>query len=63
MFHGQSRWTADLTEDTSALFVVGSSDSPAAVTGALRPFKGKVYQTSLDPEEVAAIEEALRREQ
>ena len=36
------------TGDTSALFVVVTG-TPAAVVGALQPFAGKVYQTTLDP--------------
>ncbi len=53
--------TADLTEDTSALFVVGEG-SPAALIGALKPFKGKVYQTSIDAELEREVTDALRRE-
>ena len=52
--------TEDLTENTSALFVIGSGN-PAAVTGALDPYKGKVYQTTLDPETEAQIQAALDR--
>ena len=51
--------TADLTENTSALFVIGSSQSPSAVIGALEPYKGKVYQTTLDPETEAPLQAAL----
>ena len=54
--------TADLTENTSALFVVGDSGSPSAVIGALEPYKGKVYQTTLDPETEAQIQAALDKE-
>lgn len=54
--------TNDLQPDTSALFVIGSG-SPAAVVGALAPFKGKVYQTTVDPETEAQIQAALDREQ
>lgn len=54
--------TADLSEDTSALFVLGSG-SPAAVVGALEPFKGKIYQTTLDPEDEQQLQAALDREQ
>ena len=39
--------TADLTENTSALFVLGTGNA-SAVIGALEPFKGKVYQSTLD---------------
>jgi len=54
--------TEDLTENTSALFIVGSGNA-SAVLGALRPFKGKVYQTTLDPEIESQIQAALEREQ
>jgi uncharacterized membrane protein len=53
--------TADLGEDTSALFVIGTG-SAAAVVGALQPFKGKVYQTTLDPEVEQQIQSALDKE-
>ena len=54
--------TADLSDNTSALFVIGSSSSPSAVIGALEPYKGKVYQTTLDSEAEAQIQAALDRE-
>ncbi len=54
--------TEDLSENTSALFVLGSAASPSAVVGALEPFHGKVYQTTLDPETEAQIQAALDRE-
>lgn len=54
--------TADLTENTSALFVIGESDSPSAVIGALNPYKGKVYQTTVDPETEAQLQAALDKE-
>ena len=50
--------TADLTDNTSALFVIGSGQS-SAVIGALGPYKGKVYQTTLDTEAEAQIQAAL----
>ena len=55
--------TADLKENTSALFILGDSDSPSAVIGALEPYKGKVYQTTLDPETEAQLQSALDKEQ
>ncbi|MGD8486268.1 MAG: DUF1269 domain-containing protein [Chloroflexota bacterium] len=54
--------TSDLTENTSALFIMGESDSPSAVIGALDPYKGKVYQTTVDAETEAQIQAALDRE-
>jgi len=53
--------TADLTPNTSALFVVGEGTTSALV-GALEPFKGKVYQTSVDSETEAALQAALDHE-
>lgn len=55
--------TADLTENTSALFVLGSASAPSAIIGALEPYKGKVYQTTLDSETEAEIQRALDKEQ
>jgi len=52
--------TADLTPDTSALFIMGEGHM-SAVAGALEPFKGKVYQTTLDPETESQIQAALDR--
>ena len=53
--------TADLGPDSSALFVIGSG-SAAAVVGALEPYKGKVYQTTLDSESEAQLQAALDKE-
>ena len=53
--------TNDLAANTSALFVIGDG-SPAAVVGALEPFKGKVYQTTVDAETEAQLQAALDHE-
>jgi len=45
-----------LTPGKSALFVLTKSANPNAVRGALEPFHGTIYHTSLDPE----VEEELR---
>jgi uncharacterized membrane protein len=52
--------TNDLTPNTSALFVLGTGNA-SAVVGALEPYKGKVYQTTLDSEAEAQIQAALDR--
>ena len=54
--------TNDLTANTSALFVIGEGSAPAVV-GALEPYKGKVYQTTVDPETEAQLQAALDKEQ
>jgi len=54
--------TNDLTTNTSALFVIGEGSAPAVV-GALEPYKGKVYQTTVDPETEAQLQAALDKEQ
>jgi len=53
--------TADLGPDSSALFVINSG-SAAAVVGALEPYKGKVYQTTLDSEAEAQLQAALDKQ-
>jgi uncharacterized membrane protein len=53
--------TDDLTTNTSAIFVIGEG-SAAAVVGALAPFKGKVYQTTVDSEVEAQLQAALDEE-
>jgi uncharacterized membrane protein len=51
--------TASLQPGSSALLVVVNSADPSAVRGALGPYQGTVYQTSLDPEAEATLREAL----
>lgn len=43
--------------NSSALFVIVRDSNPNAAVAALKPYKGEVYHTSLDPE----AEETLRR--
>jgi uncharacterized membrane protein len=47
---------AALEPNHSALFLVGDKGDPSAILAALRPYKGKVHQTTLSPE----LEEQLR---
>ncbi|HET7026238.1 MAG TPA: DUF1269 domain-containing protein [Candidatus Limnocylindrales bacterium] len=51
---------ANLTPGRSALFLVTRSVNADALTAALRPFEGKVVQTTLAPDLEAALAEALR---
>jgi uncharacterized membrane protein len=53
--------SASLAPGTSALFVLVRDEQPAALVGALGKFRGKVYQTTLDPEFEAEIDAALAR--
>lgn len=54
--------TNDLTANTSALFVIGDGSAPAVI-GALEPYKGKVYQTTVDSETEQQLQAALDHEQ
>jgi uncharacterized membrane protein len=54
--------TNDLTPNSSALFVLGDG-TPSAVVGALEPYKGKIYQTTVDSETEAQLQAALDKEQ
>lgn len=51
--------TAELTPGTSALFVLVGGD-PNGLTMALAPFKGKVFQTTLDNELEDELNKVLR---
>ncbi len=46
-----------MTENSSALFVIVRDSDPSLALAALRPYEGKVLQTTLSPE----AEESLRR--
>jgi hypothetical protein len=43
--------------------VIGSAEHKDVVAGALRPFKGTVYQTTLPTEGVEALKDALKRKE
>ena len=51
--------TAELTPGSSALFVLAAG-SAGALVQALRPFEGKVFQTTLDTDLEEALNEALK---
>jgi uncharacterized membrane protein len=50
---------AALTPGSSALFLLLGEANTAAVAGALRAHRGRVYQTTLDPEAEDSIKRAL----
>jgi uncharacterized membrane protein len=50
---------AAMTPGTSALFAVFRNAYPGIVSTALAPYKGKIYQTTLDPEAEKALQSAL----
>lgn len=51
--------TDSLQPNTSALLVVINSANADAVRGALGPYKGTIYETSLDPDREAELRDAL----
>ena len=55
--------TETLKPGSSALFVIGSSGHPDVVAGALRPYKGTIYQTTLPTEAVETLQDALKRKE
>ena len=61
------KFVRDVTETmkpgTSALFLIGSSGDPAVAIGALRPFQGTIYQTTLLTETVEALHEVLKNKE
>jgi len=52
--------TETLKPGSSALFVIGSSHEPTVVIGALKPFQGIVYQSTLSTEAFEAVRDALK---
>jgi len=55
--------TETLKPGMSALFVIGNSDKPDAISGLLRPFQGTIYQTTLSTEGVETLRDALKRKE
>lgn len=51
---------AALAPGTSALFLMIDGGDPAALAGALEPYEGRVYQTSLPPDFEGELNRALR---
>lgn len=49
-----------ITNGSSALFVISRGGDPNAALAVLRPYKGTVYHTSLDPEDEESLRRALK---
>jgi uncharacterized membrane protein len=52
--------TETLKPGSSALFVIGSHANVAVAQQALTPFKGTIYQTSLDGDKLEALKDAMK---
>ena len=50
-----------ITPGTSAIFLVVRDSDPNAALAVLRPYKGEVYHTSLDPEDEASVRDVLSK--
>lgn len=50
-----------MTENSSALFVIVRDSDPDLAVAALRPYKGKILQTTLDPEDEETLRRALNK--
>jgi len=51
----------DLQPGTSAIFFIVRDANPDYAIASLRPYKGKIYQTSLDPEAEEALRDELKK--
>lgn len=50
-----------MTENSSALFIIVRDSDPDLAIAALRPYKGKILQTTLSPEDEATLQRALKK--
>ncbi len=53
--------SAAMTENSSALFVIVRDADPAFAVAALRPYQGKILQTTLAPEDEETLRRALKK--
>lgn len=53
--------TNELQPGTSAIFFIVRDANPDYAIASLRPYKGKIYQTSLPPEAEEALREELKK--
>ncbi|MDX1412623.1 MAG: DUF1269 domain-containing protein [Candidatus Promineifilaceae bacterium] len=50
-----------MTENSSALFIIVRDGDPDLAIAALRPYEGKILQTTLSPEDEETLQRALRK--
>ncbi len=50
-----------MTENSSALFIIVRDSDPSFAIAALRPYEGKVLQTTLAPEDEETLRRALKK--
>jgi uncharacterized membrane protein len=50
-----------MTENSSALFIIVRDANPAFAVAALRPYEGKILQTTLTPEDEETLRRALKK--
>jgi len=50
-----------MTENSSALFIIVRDADPAFAVAALRPYEGKILQTTLAPEDEETLRRALKK--
>jgi len=54
-------FATSLSNDTSALILVGEEDTLADFVTAVEPFGGKIIETDLDEDDIKALSKALRK--
>ena len=54
-------FAAALSNDTSALILVGEEATLADFVSAVEPFGGKIIETDLDEDDIKALRKALRK--
>jgi uncharacterized membrane protein len=53
---------ADMENESSALFIIVRDSDPDVAVSALKPYKGKLYQTTLSPEAEENLRGVLKKE-
>jgi len=55
-------FAASLTNDTSALILVGEDETLAEFVTGVEPFGGRIIETDLDEKDIKALRKALKAE-